>query len=309
MNFLLLAQEAPGAGTDSIQLDESGVGDVSTAEWLLAAAIFVTAVVLSVFVRRAVTRLIEQSGPAGIARLGGRFAMFLVVVLGFFYALQTVDVAVGPLIGGLGIAGLAFAFALQEILGNFVSGVLLQVRRPITVGDQVVTNELEGEVKDVSLRSVELRTFDGETVFIPNSMVLQNPIVNWTKTPTRRTVLSVGVAYDTDLAEAQRVMVEAVSEIDEVEDHPEVQAFVEEFDDSSINFAVRFWHGATIVEAWRARDKAAQAIKRAFDENGITIPFPQATLWFGPSNTELSVRMREGGRGLGDGGERGGEGE
>jgi small-conductance mechanosensitive channel len=197
----------------------------------------------------------------------------------------------------LGIAGLAFAFALQEILGNFVAGILLQVQRPITVGDQIVTNELEGEVKDVNLRAVELRTFDGETVFLPSSIVLQNPIVNWTKTPTRRTVLPVGVAYDTDLAEAQRVIVEAVSEIEEIEDHPEVQAFVEEFGDSSINFAVRFWHGATIVEAWRARDKAAQAIKVGFDDAGITIPFPQATLWFGPSNTELAVRMQEGGNG------------
>ncbi|MGI8726593.1 MAG: mechanosensitive ion channel family protein [Solirubrobacterales bacterium] len=296
MNLWLLAQ-APSPGTDSIQIGESGIGDVTTTEWLLAAGIFVAALIIAVFARQAVERLIERSGPTGIARLGGRFAMFLVVVLGFFYALQTVDVAVGPLIGGLGIAGLAFAFALQEILGNFVAGILLQVQRPITVGDQIVTNELEGEVKDVNLRAVELRTFDGETVFLPSSIVLQNPIVNWTKTPTRRTVLPVGVAYDTDLAEAQRVIVEAVSEIEEIEDHPEVQAFVEEFGDSSINFAVRFWHGATIVEAWRARDKAAQAIKVAFDDAGITIPFPQATLWFGPSNTELAVRMQEGGNG------------
>lgn len=289
MDFLVLAQE-----TDVKAISDSGIGDVSTGEWLFAVALFFGAIVVSAITRRAVTKLVEKSGPHGIAVLAGRATAFLVIILGFFYALSSIDIAVGPLLGGLGIAGLAFAFALQEILGNFVAGILLQLRRPIKVGDQIVTNEFEGEVKDVNLRSVKMRTFDGEEVYVPNSMVLENPIVNWTRTPTRRTVLTVGVAYDTDLAEAQRLITEAVSKIEEIEDHPEVQAFVEEFGESSINFAIRYWHGATIVEEWRARDKAAQAIKGAFDEAGITIPFPQRTLWFGPGNAELSVSTRNG---------------
>lgn len=290
MDFLLLAQETTG---DPEALADSGIADVSTGEWVLAVVLFLGSIALSIVVRRVVSNLISRTGTAGVAHLGGRAAAFFVVLLGFFYALSSVDVAVGPLVGGLGVAGIAVAFALQSILGNFAAGVMLHLRRPISIGDQIVSNEFEGEVQDVNFRSTRLRTFDGETVYIPNAMVLENPIINWTKTPTRRTTLVVGVAYDTDLGEAQRVFTDAVTGVEGVEDYPEVEAFVEEFGESSINFAVRFWHGATIIEMWRARDDAAQAIKRGLDEAGITIPFPQRTLWFGPGNTQLDVRTQE----------------
>jgi small conductance mechanosensitive channel len=136
---------------------------------------------------------------------------------------------------------------------------------------------------------VQIRDFDGETVFIPNSMVLQNPITNWTKTPTRRTTLEIGVAYESDLARAQEILVGALENCDGVLSEPEPEAWVYEFGENSINFAVRFWHGATIMDMWRARDAAAQAAKRALDEHGFTIPFPQRTLWFGPGNNQLNV--------------------
>lgn len=284
---------------DPDQVSDSGISEVSGGEWLLAAGVFVASALLAIVVRRIVERLVDRDSPRTIGRLAGRVAAFLIVVLGFFYALSSVDVAVGPLLGGLGIIGIAIAFSLQDVLANFAAGVILQTRRPIRVGDQIVSNELEGEVEDVTFRSVQIKDFDGETVYIPNSMVLQNPIVNWTKTPNRRTTLEIGVAYDSDLARAQEVLTEAMEGCERVLAHPAPQAFVYEFGESSINFAVRFWHGATILEMWRARDEAAQAAKRALDEHGFTIPFPQRTLWFGPGNTELSVSRRESGLGPG----------
>ena len=274
-------------------IDKSGISDVSTGEWVLGVAVFVASLIVAVVARRLVERVMSRSGSPSITHLAGSTAAFLIVVLGFFYALSSVDVSVGPLIGGLGIADrrIAVAFALQEILGNFAAGVLLQLRRPIRIGDQIVSNEYEGLVRDVNFRSVRLRTFDGETVYLPNSMVLQNPIINWTKTPTRRTSLIVGVAYDTDLGLAQRTMIGAVEGLEGIEGPPhEVEAFAYEFGDSSINFEVRFWHKAEIKEMWEARDRATQAIKIALDEAAITIPFPQTTLWFGPGGTELRTR-------------------
>lgn len=282
----LLAQVEP----DLDQVSESGITDVTTEEWVIAAGVFVASLIIAAIARKAIERVLDRAGgPHQIAILGARVAGFLIVTLGFFYALRSVDVAVGPLIGGLGILGIALAFALQEILGNFASGVILQARRPIRIGDQVVSNEYEGQVEDVNFRSVRLRTFDGETVYLPNSMVLQNPVTNWTKTPTRRTSLAVGVAYDTDLDRAQQILIDAVSGLPGIEDSPAPEAYAYEFADSSINFEVRFWHGATILEMWRARDEASRSIKRALDEAGITIPFPQQTLWFGPDNTELTI--------------------
>ena len=285
---------------DTKEVSESGISDVSSGEWLLAAAVFVGSIVVAIVVRRIVERIVDRDSPRTIGRLAGRVVAFLIVVMGFFYALSSVDVAVGPLLGGLGIIGIALAFSLQDILANFAAGVMLQARRPIRIGDQIVSNEFEGEVEDVNFRAVQIRDFDGETVYIPNSMVLQNPITNWTRTPTRRTTLEIGVAYDSDLARVQEVLIEAMEGCERVLSHPAPEAFVYEFGESSINFAARFWHGATIVEMWRARDEAAQAAKRAFDEHGITIPFPQRTVWFGPGNTELTVARRERGPGSTD---------
>lgn len=285
--------------TDPKQLEDSGISEVSTGEWLLAAGVFIGSILVAMVARRLIAKAVSRAGSDSLGQAAGRVSASLIVVLGFFYALSSVDVAVGPLLGGLGIIGIAIAFSLQDVLANFAAGVLLHTRRPIRVGDQIVSNEFEGEVEDVNFRSTKMRTFDGETVYIPNSAVMENPITNWTRTPTRRTTLEIGVTYDADLARVQEVFVEALENCDRVIANPPPEAFVYEFGESSINFALRFWHGATIVEAWRARDAAAQAAKRALDENGFTIPFPQRTLWFGPGNTKLEIGHGERAPGVG----------
>jgi hypothetical protein len=144
------------------------------------------------------------------------------------------------------------------------------------------------------LRTVEIRSYDGNTVLVPNKDVLQNPIVNYTRTPYRRTELVVGVAYDTDLERARQVLLGACGTVKEVREQPPPEAWVFEFGDSSINIALRYWHPADIASVWRVRSAVAIAVKRALDEAGMTIPFPQRTLWFGPGNTVL--RTESGGR-------------
>ncbi len=270
----IIAQLAP----DLEQVGESGISDVESNEWLLAAVIVVGTIVLSMLVGRIIQRVLQAHGPPAFCRLGGRLASLLVLLVGFFYAFRAIDVAVGPLLGALGIVGIALAFSMQEILANLVSGVLLQTRRPIRVGDQVVTADIEGVVRDINYRTVELTTYDGETVYVPNAMVLHEPITNWTKTPTRRTALEVGVAYDTDLGRAKEILIEALLGCEGVLSEPPPSALVYEFGESAINLSVRFWHEASIEQMWLTRDHAALATKRALDEHGMAIPFPQRTL-------------------------------
>ncbi len=186
------------------------------------------------------------------------------------------------MLGALGIGGLAVAFAAQSILENLFASVLLQVRRPFRRGDQIATNDIEGTVEDVNFRTVVLRTYDGEKVLIPSSQVLTAPITNFTAKGTRRTTLDVGVAYDTDLAMAQRVLLAAVASVDGVRPEPAPQAWVEQFGESSIDFALRFWHAPDIATLWRVRSGVAMAVKTALDGAGIEIPFPQRTLGFLP---------------------------
>ena len=189
--------------------------------------------------------------------------------------------AMAPLLGALGIAGIALAFALRDILENFVAGLLLQIRRPFDKGDQIVTGDYEGTVREVNARSVVVDTPAGEQVVVPSAELINQPIVNLTAHPVRRTTLEVGVAYATDLDRAKEVIEEALAGIAGVAPSPPAETRVFQFGESSIDIAVRYWHEPRISTMWEVRDEVARAVKRSFDEAGIEIPFPQRVLWTG----------------------------
>ncbi len=268
---------------------------LSATNWITAAVILVGAIVLSRVVKALTAHVVERGEGAGkAAQLVGRVVGALVVVGGFVYALQVLGVRLGPLLGALGIGGLALAFAAQSILENLFASVLLQSRRPFRLGDQIATNEIEGTVEDVNFRTVILRTYDGEKVLIPCSQVLNAPITNFTARGTRRTTLDVGVAYGTDLDTAQQVLLRAAASVEGVRPQPVPEAWVEQFGESSIDFALRWWHLPDIATTWRVRSGVAMAVKAAFDEAGIEIPFPQRTLGFLPGAT-VDLDGRHGG--------------
>lgn len=131
------------------------------------------------------------------------------MVVGVVHAVGVLGVRITPLLGALGVRGIALAFALQDVLQNFVAGLLLQVRQPFKVGHEVELGGYQWRVEDINLRTVIVTTYDGLTVYLPSSTVLKNPIVDLTRTPLSRTSLAVGVAYDTDLPRAQQVLLVA----------------------------------------------------------------------------------------------------
>ncbi|CAN5645617.1 hypothetical protein BH24ACT13_BH24ACT13_04360 [soil metagenome] len=275
--------------------DDPPVADaVTTGDIILAAIVFAAAIALAVLLRRLLVHALDRGdADRRVGRLTGRFLGLVVVVVGAIYALGVAGVRIGPLLGALGVGGVVLAFAAQDILQNLVAGILLQIRRPFRVGEQIGSGDFEGTVDDVNLRTVELTTYDGLTVYLPNAEVLRTPIVNYTRTPYSRTSLTVGVAYNTDLTHAQAVLHDGCGAASGVQQHPPPEVWVEEFAESSINFAVRYWHAADIASRWRVRSAVAVAIKTALDEAGIRIPFPQRTLWFGPGETALQVRSAE----------------
>ena len=263
---------------------------LTVTDWATAGAILLGAIVLARLVSRLVSRLVERGDGAGqAARLMGRVLASLVVAVGLVYSLQVLGVRLAPLLGALGIGGLALAFAAQSILENLFASVLLQSRRPFRLGDQIATNEIEGTVEDVNFRTVVLRTYDGEKVLIPCSQVLNATLTNFTAKGSRRTTLDVGVAYGADLETAQQALLRAAASVEGVRPAPAPEAWVEQFGESSIDFALRWWHSPDIATLWRVRSGVAMAVKAALDEAGIEIPFPQRTLGFLPG-AELDVR-------------------
>lgn len=273
-----LAQEVDVDGlTDAID-----TGGLDAVDWITAGIIAVVAVVGAVVASRLVSRLMQRRGTESlVGDLVGRLAAYVIVAIGLVYALAVLGVRIAPLLGALGIAGIALAFALRDILENFVAGLLLQIRRPFDKGDQIVTGEIEGTVREVNARSVVIDTPDAEQVVVPSAELINQPIVNLTAHPMRRTTLEVGVAYATDLDRAKEVIEAALADVEGVAAQPAPETRVFQFGESSIDIAVRYWHEPRIATMWRVRDEVARAVKRSFDEAGIEIPFPQRVLWTG----------------------------
>lgn len=265
------------AQTNPIPTEESfeELTRLTAADWLVAGAIIVGAILLGIIVRMLTVR--SLTGRAGhlISRLVGRIMLALIVAIGVVYALNEVGVSMGPLLGLLGLAGLALALAFQDVLENVIAGVMLSLRRPFRIGEQVKTADYEGTVQDVSLRSVTMDTFDGVRVIIPNATVWDGAIENLTMLGARRTEIALGVAYDTDLDKVQERIIETVAGVGGVKDDPGPLAMVHEFGESSINFAVMFWHDPSAADEWLVRDQVARRLKREMDDAGVVIPFPQ----------------------------------
>lgn len=259
---------------------------ISLDQALVAAAVLVGGVVAAIVLRMIIMRAFRGSDSApGAALFLARFLQVVLVATAVVYVLTTLGIEITPLLGALGIGGIAVALAVQSVLSNAIASVLLQIRRPFRRGDQIATNDLEGRVLDVNFRTVRLLTFDGNDVLLPSSMVLDAPITNYTNRPARRTQLVVGVDYETDLERAVALLREVVARVEGVTAEPVPEAWVYEFAESTINIAVRFWHGATNAELWRVRSAVAVEIKRALDDDGIVIAFPQRVVHLSPAGT------------------------
>src|SRR5262245_49719342 len=163
--------------------------------------------------RRLVSSFVGRlRGSVQIKDLLATLAYVLVTALGVFVALGVVglDKTVTSLLAGAGIIGLALAFAFQDIAANFISGIVISVRHPFRIADLIETNDFLGTVRAINLRSTELMTAQGQTVLIPNKLIFENPIINYSRSGERRVDLAVGVSYGDDLAKVRQVALAAV---------------------------------------------------------------------------------------------------
>jgi small conductance mechanosensitive channel len=252
---------------------------ITVSQWVSIGVIVV--VTLAMFVAMwwiqgaAVRRVLVRTYTADMIR---RVLMGVIAFLAGLYVLDVLEVEVRPLLGGLGISGLIVAVALQPLFANFVGSILLHGTRAFRPGDEITTNGISGTVVDISHRAVELRDFDGNSVYVPNMRVLDSPLVNLTADDPRRTLIDVQVAYDTDLRATQRIVQRALADLEGVAAEPPVQILVRSFDDSGIALQAEIWHPAEEAVARRVVSEAAITIQETLAGNGITIPFPQVVL-------------------------------
>jgi small-conductance mechanosensitive channel len=210
-----------------------------------------------------------------LLRQVSRVVFFLLAAL---LGLRVAGFDVGSILAALGLAGLAVAFAVQSILENFIAGVLILLRRPFRIGDQVRVGDHEGTVEDVNLRVTRLRDYDGETVLVPNAHVLSGAIINLTERGRRRTRVAVGVDYRDDHDEGRDVLRDAVTAVEGVLATPAPLVVITQLGDSSVDFELLYWTAPDIRSVITVRDRVISAAKRALTDAGMTIPWPIRTL-------------------------------
>ena len=244
-------------------------------------------------VARAVMRI---SGYRHIARLTATMTRLAVITVGIILALDVLnlDRAVASLLAGVGILGIAFGFASQDIAANFMSGILLHFIHPFRIDDFVNSGEFFGHVEAIDMRSTKIRNQQGQRITIPNKNILGNPLINFTISGERRVDLPWSLTQVEDLPKAEELAIKAVEALEwRIPDRP-VELFYEKVGDYTIDFEIRFWTDPEQKVYLKARSEAIKAIKRTFEEHGIPMPSPVRVLDFGiVGGTPLKEQLKD----------------
>jgi small-conductance mechanosensitive channel len=199
---------------------------------------------------------------------------YFIFILGFVFALSAAGIDLGEFGLIAGALGIGIGFGLQNIVSNFISGLILIYERPVQAGDTVEVENLLGEVKKIGIRSSNVRTYDGAEVVVPNSNLVSNQLINWTLSDNRKRIeIKVGVSYGTDPNVVLKLLKKVALEHEDVLKEPEPLVLFEEFGDSSLNFRLLFW--VHFDKGFTSRSEVSIGIYNILEENNITIPFPQ----------------------------------
>jgi len=231
-----------------------------------------------------------------LADVFGTLAVAVLTILGVLVASVIVfpTFTPGSLVQGLGITSVAVGFAFKDILQNFFAGVLILLRKPFVVGDQIRVKEFEGTVESINTRSTRLKTYDGERVVLPNGEVYTSSILVRTAYDRRRVRFTVGIGYPDALDEARATIMRVVERAEGVLGDPGPWVYVDELAPSSVNFAVYFWTESHQANVLAVRDRVATAVKQALDAAGIDMPYPHTVLLFhDQTGTRAGDRERE----------------
>ena len=229
-----------------------------------------------------ITRRVQRHNNVGlvIGRLGQGIAVLIGILVASVIAIP--GFTVGQLFSILGVGSVAIGFAFRDILQNFLAGILLLLNQPFRIGDQIIADNLEGTVEDIQTRATFVRTYDGRRVVVPNTDLFTGLVTVNTAFATRRLEHVVGISYDDDIEKAIGVLEAVMRHAPSVLSEPEPDAFVVDFNASSIDIQMFWWISSPYQkDVIYSRGEVLRQAKRALDEAGITIPFPIRTLDFG----------------------------
>ena len=237
----------------------------------------VASVFIAVLVRWILRKSVRKHFPQYIYVPLERVIIYGIAIVGSILALQPLGLQLTGLLVAGGVVGIVIGFASQTVVSNLLSGIFLFIDKPLKVGDPVEVEGVSGRVIDISIFSTRIRTWDGVLVRIPNEKVFTSIISNFEKNPVRRVVLKVGISYTSDVEKAREAIIKAIEEHPYTLINPPPEVFVDEFGENGIILTVRWWAPSQVW--FTTKKELLEKIKKALDEAGIEIPFPQRVVW------------------------------
>jgi len=273
-------------------MDEVGIADITGFDWAglletaqttgVAFGLKLLAALVIFYVGRIVARMLQkglrkmlqtQAVDKILETFVCNLAYWAIMIFVIIAAINQVGVQTTSLIAVMGAAGLAVGLALQGSLSNFAAGVLIVIFRPYRVGDWVEAAGISGSVEQVQILTTILKTGDNKQIIVPNSQIMNSIITNYSANDTRRIDMIVGVSYSDDLDKVRKTLEELVASDERILKDPACTIAVSELADSSVNFVVRPW--ASTADYWSVKFDLTEAVKKRFDKEGISFPFPQ----------------------------------
>ena len=240
--------------------------------WIAGFIVFVLTIIIAKMAKSAVeSRISDQIDEEHqeVLVLAGRVTFFGTLAVGITVALKIAGIDLTTI-----LAAVAFGigFALQDLIMNFIAGVLILVSRQFTIGDFIKVGDTVGKVVEIQTRATILKAIDGTKVIVPNSEIFTSQVVSYTSNPMRRVVVPLYVSYDTDIRYAIKVAMEVLKKHPKIQKKPAPSVILKDYGDSSIDLAARFWVGSR--DGWfKVKSEIMEQMWNAFSDAGIVVPF------------------------------------
>jgi small-conductance mechanosensitive channel len=260
----------------SMPLFEISGNQISLISILLAVAVFFLTTTLAKMSERFIKRVLQDKDvDKGVQGSIATITRYLVLFIGIMITLDTVGISLSSLAALGAVLMVGIGFGLQNITQNFISGIIILFERPIKVGDLVTVNNISGKVMEIGARSTLVHTRDDVAIIVPNSQFISEQVINQSFSGEKmRMEIKVGVAYGSDTAKVKELLLQIAKDSAGVLNTPPPKVFFENFGDSSLDFSLAIW----LDNIWDFREILSNIrfeIDKKFNDNQITIPFPQ----------------------------------
>jgi len=257
-----------------------------------AAAILAATLAIALLARRLMRRSLEPRLPSRVYKPLENITFYGILGAGAAAALAPFGVSITSLLVAGGFAGIVVGLASQQAFSNIISGLFLLIEQPLRVGDPVQVGDVGGVVTDINIFSTRIRTWDGYIVRIPNSSLYTGNITNYARTSARRVEVQIGISYKSDIEKAIQAIIDYMNRHPYCLVNPAPEAFVTEYADSAIVITARCWAPSQVW--FTTKTQITTGLKKALDQAGIEIPYPQLDLHIRDTTT-IPVKLHQAG--------------